>query len=89
MGRRGFLDISEAVNIAYSSVIAGVSYLGQLLTAGVGYLEELLAPVDPVIFIFACFIVGVVVGLYFGKKKAFKDFFKMPSAHWRIRRKIK
>ena len=63
-----------------------VQQLGNILSAAVSALEAFLAPIDPVIFIFSCFVIGIMLGLYFGKKKGFKDFFKMPSAHWRIRR---
>jgi hypothetical protein len=70
-----------------------VDFLSVLLTALidlfytlVSALEAFLQPIDPVLFIFGCFIVGVVLGLAFGKKKGFKEFFKMPAAHWRIRR---
>ena len=63
-----------------------VQQLGNILSGAVSALEAFLAPIDPVLFIFSCFVIGIVLGLYFGKKKGFKEFFKMPSAHWRIRR---
>lgn len=72
------MDISEAVNATSAAASSGVQAL-----------SDFLAPIDPVLFVFACFLVGIVLGLALGRKKAFKDFFKMPSAHWRIRRDLK
>lgn len=74
------MDISEAVSIASAAVKDGLNAL-----------EQFLAPIDPVFFIFACFVIGLAVGLYLGKKKGFKEFFKPPGpgAHWRIRRNLR
>ena len=64
-----------------------LSSVSQALSESVVFVEQLLAPIDPVLFCFVLFLAGLFLGLALGKKQGIKDFFKMPSAHWKARRK--
>ena len=63
-----------------------ISQASEAANSFTSWLAQSIAPIDPVLAAGIAFAVGVLVGLIVGRKRGIKDFFKMPSAHWRIRR---